>query len=154
MKSSILFVALGLIAGCCSQAPKEEPKAPPPADVVPGALVSDGGVVEFVAEGEAVAKADNELEIARGAAAARTVATANLLGKIKGFRTKGSTTVGDLIFVSQEAYTKVNGTIARADVQVERVGDLVHRARASIRISRSDLEHLNKFAPRHDGMRH
>lgn len=84
---------------------------------VPGAEVTPLGTVVFNAEASSVvARQDDPLALLEAKTAAETMAQAELLKKIKGAFVSGEATVGDLMFASQEASTRVEGYLSRVEV--------------------------------------
>ncbi len=116
---------------------------------VPGAETATRGTVTFSASASSVvAKQGDPLAMLEAREAAETMALANLLKKIKGAYVTSEVTVGDLMFSSQEATTRVDGFLARADVELvpSEPDKTVVTARATLTIPRSHLKSLDEYA--------
>lgn len=86
------------------------------APVVPGAQVKAGTVV-FTAEGSVpLMKTGDPMALVEARTAAAALARAELLTKIKGALVIGNVQVKDLTFASQEAVTRVDGMLSRAEI--------------------------------------
>ncbi len=142
MKNALVAVALGLLAavlvGCSGS-------------LVPGAEMTEEGTVVFVAEGSSViARSGDTLSVLEAQTAARTIALANLLAKVKGAQVAGTETVADLMFESQKAVSAVEGSLSRVHVsyeQPEAEGDeaQVVTAVATLELNRWELARLAQY---------
>ncbi|MGD2174656.1 MAG: hypothetical protein PVJ27_04570 [Candidatus Brocadiaceae bacterium] len=116
--------------------------------IVPGAEVTEQGTIVFVAEGTSVvAKSGDPLALLEARTAAKTIALANLLEKVKGSYVSSNVMVGDLMFAHQEAASSVEGFLSRAEVsfrkpEAKAPETQMVTAIAMLELSKDDLENL------------
>ena len=127
-KVYITMVATGvaalMITGCKSPEPAPEPvvvEEEAPMLIVPGATVTEDGMIMFTAEGKSVAETTDALSVAKAEVAAKVVAKANLLEIVKGALVSSSAKVSNLMLVEQSAEQKVYGWLARTTVEIVEV---------------------------------
>ena len=84
--------------------------------VVPGATTAEGAVVFTATAKSVIDEPGNPISEAKAELAAATIAKANLLALIKGEKLASGVRVADLMFVSHQASSMVNGLLARTTV--------------------------------------
>jgi hypothetical protein len=117
---------------------------------VPGAEVTPDGTVIFAGQGSSViVKPDDPLAVLEARAAAKTMALADLVAKVKGAMVHDSVEVGDMVFTGQTAAMHAEGMVARAAVYYEaEEGEhdaRIVRALAVLELPRRELERLREY---------
>ncbi len=117
---------------------------------VPGGEVTPQGSVIFAGQGSSViVKPDDPLAVLEAKAAAKTMALADLVAKVKGAMVHGNVQVGDMVFAGQEAAMHAEGMISRASVYYEREegeqDERVVRALAVLEVPYRELKRLREY---------
>ena len=130
--------------------------------IVPGAEVTDDGMIIFSAEGQSVAETLSPISVAKAEIAAGTIAKANLLEAINGALVSSNVKVDGLMLTSHSAEKVVSGWLARAVIEIVEVEEVVIEtnlpqpevtppeqnivtAIATLTLSEDDLEDMKQF---------